>query len=431
MGVKAILRKTPVKKIYTAAKNCLIDLDSAAIGVCRKMKTHKSDVITVVFMCQYIPAWNKMKPVYEKLKADKRFKVILLCIPSDITEHVLHSKVNDVYQYFVSEHYTDAVDALEKQDGTLRWKSLRQFSPDYVFYGRPYNSYMPAAYTSRSVARYAKVCLIMYSTNITKFALDTTINRNFLAYTYIYFATSQELAEINTSRNKLAHRLGFSHTYDCGLIPMEEILLNKDQPHNSWDWSEKQIRVMWTPRWTTDPAIGGSNFFRYKEVLYDYASHHPEMDFLFRPHPMMWDNFIKTGEITEAERDAYISKCNALGNIRFDSNKEYISTLWSTTVLISDISGIMTEFYATGAPLIFCESDIKMSLFRQVETIMDSCYRVNSEAELIETLDQIGRNEDPMRAKRETVVRSMINPDKLPSTVILEHLLADHKGKKK
>ena len=91
----------------------------------------------------------------------------------------------------------------------------------------------------------------------------------------------------------------------------------------------------------------------------------------------------------------------------------------------------MTEFYATGSPLIFCESDIRLSLFKQGETIMDSSYRVNSDAELIQTLDQIGKNEDPLKEKRETVVRSMINPDKLPSTVIHEYLLADHKGKKK
>jgi len=36
----------------------------------------------VGFLCQYIPAWNKTKLVYDSMKEDERFEVFLICIPS-------------------------------------------------------------------------------------------------------------------------------------------------------------------------------------------------------------------------------------------------------------------------------------------------------------------------------------------------------------
>ena len=251
MNIKQIIKNSFIKNMYHSCRDMALTVDSLLVLLRGKRKKQKKDKkITVVFMCQYIPAWNKMKPIYEKMKADKRFRPILLCIPLDIKDNVLGSEENDVYEYFVSENYTDAVDAMVKKNGTISWRDIRKFSPDYVFYGRPYNSYMPKEYTSKKVAGFSKVCLVMYSTNVTRFALDTTLNRNFLAYTSIYFATSNELVNINTRRNRLAHMLGLSKTYNCGLLPMEEIIINKSHPYNSWEWSQKPFRVMWTPRWT-------------------------------------------------------------------------------------------------------------------------------------------------------------------------------------
>lgn len=62
---------------------------------------------------------------------------------------------------------------------------------------------------------------------------------------------------------------------------------------------------MWTPRWTTNKKLGGSNFFVYYKLLLEYAEKNDDVDLLCRPHPLMFDNFLKTGEMKIEEIDDY------------------------------------------------------------------------------------------------------------------------------
>ena len=35
--------------------------------------------------------------------------------------------------------------------------------------------------------------------------------------------------------------------------------------------------VLWTPRWSTDPCVGGSNFFKYKETIWRLAENNQDI----------------------------------------------------------------------------------------------------------------------------------------------------------
>ena len=49
----------------------------------------------------------------------------------------------------------------------------------------------------------------------------------------------------------------------------------------------------------------GSSFLKYKSIFFSIADEHPEISILVRPHPLMFNNFIHTGLMTEEEVKEY------------------------------------------------------------------------------------------------------------------------------
>ena len=46
-----------------------------------------------------------------------------------------------------------------------------------------------------------------------------------------------------------------------------------------------------------------------------------------------------------------------------DNQRGYVDTFWGADVLITDISSMMMEFFVTGKPIIFCGTNMALTLF--------------------------------------------------------------------
>lgn len=376
--------------------------------------------IKVVFLAQYIPAWNKLEPIYEEMKKNVNFEVYLVCVPSGISNNRLLDPTdtsNDTYNYYVKHGY----DALNALVGPEKWLNLRELAPDYVFHSRPYNYYMPKEYSSKEISKFSRICSILYGINWSMDLVDTCLNKDYYRYVYCYFAESKELELYNRHRFFLTHLLKLRKTEFFGNPAIVSILKHKKDDELAWDFTEEdQKRVIWTPRWTPDRKAGGSNFLTYKDKLIEYSRESRDIAFLFRPHPLTFNNFVKLGKMTDEEVIEYISDCEQLQNVKLDVNKEYVSTLWNSDFLISDISAILIEYFATGKPVIFCKTNMELSLTTEVKKIIESCYIVNSWQELEEQIGKLKRGEDILKEKRTQIIRDVFGDElqKLPEKVI-------------
>ncbi len=379
--------------------------------------------VRVVFVCQYIPAWNKAKSVYDQMVADPRFEPYLLCLPDRITDMQLRDPENlenDIYEYYVNQDYP-AINALVGKD---QWYDLQALQPDFVFYLRPYDFYMPAQYASSVVSRYAKVCVILYGIIITQEDADLLILPQFFRNVAYYFAEIPYAARFNRKLFPLSHLLGLRKSPCCGIPAMDSILTAKDTPSDAWDFAGHRLRILWTPRWTTDKALGGSNFFTYKDWILDYAKKNDNVACLLRPHPLTFDNFIRTGEMTAAEVADYKAQCAAIANADMDTRKEYGSTFWQSDVLISDYSGILPEYFITGKPLIFCRSNFSLAPTDFMEQMMEGWYVVDNVTQLEEVLAMLQRGEDPLQPTRQALIQKLFGDrSDAPAKKIVDILL--------
>ena len=292
----------------------LMDRDAIrSFKTVNKMRKNRPsrDKKRVGFVCQYIPAWNKMKLVYHEMLEAPDFEPILICVPSDIDEEKLSAegeKGNDIYQYFI-EHGYDAINAFTK-DNT--WVDFKALDMDYVFFSRPYNGYMPPCYHSKEVSKYTRMLCLNYGMFLAVNEVEVCLSKEFFRNIFFYFADCVEIIEANRKQLPKTHKSGLQKTEYYGMPALDQMLVDKESKENSWVQFSGEIengfKAIYTPRWSSDPSLGGTSFFRYKDVIVDYAAEHKDMYLLLRPHPMMFEHMEQTGELNRDEAEAYKAK---------------------------------------------------------------------------------------------------------------------------
>lgn len=378
-------------------------------------KIDNGSVLNVIFVVQYIPGWNKLEPIYTKMLQDSRFNPTIVCVPLNIQNHkLMDGNGNDTFAYF-KEHGYEAIDALQT-DGS--WYDLEKLEPDYLFHSRPYNHFMPEPYTSGEIVKYALICNVIYGTCMTRNGLDVTLNKNYFRDTYTYFAFDRSEVLFYDKRYKLGVKKGIQKCVPFGAIGLEQMLGVKKEK------KESQFRktVLWTPRWSTDPYVGGSNFFNYKDVLMKYAKENQDILFVFRPHPLMFGNFLKTGEMTEAEVISFKRDCEKEKNIVLDESKEYADKFWDSDVLITDASGIVPEYFITEKPIIYCNTSALFEYVQYAKDMINSCYEINNEKELEKSFYDLINNEDRRLDLRLTCINQYFYEVKNSSSNVLNTL---------
>ena len=426
MSFKSMLKKIPgVHALGRGLKFAAKDMTAIPSYLAQKRKKNKKEgPIRVGFVNQFIPAWLKLETLYELMKADDRFQPVMICVPSVVTEDRPGTEdgSNDTLSYFRENGYPDALDAMQA-DGS--WLPLESLDLDFIFFSRPYNHYMPSAYHSAKVSRYCRICMVLYGMNISVEDADTTLNRDFFRHVYCFFAENPFSLKTNRKHGPILHLLGLQHSVYYGMPGIEGFRKAKESPRPAWDFSKNNFRVMWTPRWTTDPALGGSNFFTYYRFLTEYAQTHTDMDFLFRPHPLTIPHFLETGELTQEDADDWLATCERLPNVAMDQEKSYAATFWGTDVLVTDTSGVIPEYLVTGKPMIFCASNMTLEPVPNTKRMLEGCYVVYNQEELAQCLSDLQQGIDPKSGARKEMVEELFGPAMSdPGAKMRDHLIA-------
>lgn len=415
MSVKEGLKRIPgLRSAVRFARERIIDVKAMNCFLSERRYKREDGPVKVGFFCQYIPAWMKMEDLYNMMRQDTRFEPYLLCVPYGIKANELinpNRTENDAYDYCKSHGYKEAINTLIRKN---TWLDLKELKLDYVIYSRPYNSFMPRCYTTHEISKFSKVCLIMYGMELSEETAKIALNRDFMAFVYCFFADSNRIMMRNIKNNKMLHMLGLQKTICTGNPIIEKMYNSANAIGTSWDFSRNTFRVIWTPRWTTDPSVGGTNFFKYRNTFFALAGKYPEIDFLFRPHPLALPNFVEKGEMTDEEVTLFQNRCDSTPNISLDYEKVYAATFWQSSVLVSDISSIIPEYFITGKPIIFCDTNMELQLASYIKRILEGCYIVKNESELEQCLLMLKLGEDPLKEKRQIILEEVL-PDRSSS----------------
>ena len=389
-----------------------------------KISIKRNKNINVIFVCQSPSSWGSFDSAYKEMISDPTFNVTIVVAP------MKHSVYGD------NEYHEIGMAKLLKNKGykfiygynpqSTVWVNLQQLSPDYVFFVTPYNSHVPFIYTSEYVSLFAKVCYIpYYGTLIYRGAVDSGAHPiNFFKHVSFYFVTHE--LEKEGVLERLRGVLRPENVVTSG-SPKTDYIFNHDAVQgNNWKLgiNPNLTKILWCTRWVT--SDGTCHFFDYRDYFLEFAELHPNVDILFRPHPLSFKNFLKTGELSQEEYEKMIMQYDNSQNAKIDNSNEYHNTFMIADFLVSDMSSILFEYFLTGKPIIYTHRKNTFNEFGA--KIASGFYWVTNQDELDKTMKMLLKGEDPKKTIRQKLMKDLLlNPlGKSASKIIIETLKQDY-----
>ena len=319
--------------------------------ICYKAKTFRlNDATThtvkrVVFFCQFYEEWNSLRSVFEKYQQNTDVDAWIVAIPKQ--EGGYFKSVNEAYDK-LKLVYADRVINGYKNG---KWFNLKGLHPDAVFYYSPYNHQLPKQYQINHVYKYSKTCYIPYGYELLDYHGTQLFDGGFYAYLDKLFVCHKESLTFYKEKYEEGHFSNKHYIYDVGCPRFD--IIQKEEGKNKGH----QFTIMWLPRWTVDKETKESHFLKYVQNFLTFADRHPKIDFVLRPHPLMFSAFINAGFMSENEVKTLRHTIKKMKNCVLDEGTDYLEKLRDADVILSDFSSMLAEMLMLNKPVIYMDDD--------------------------------------------------------------------------
>ncbi|MDO4583199.1 MAG: CDP-glycerol glycerophosphotransferase family protein [Planctomycetia bacterium] len=150
-------------------------------------------------------------------------------------------------------------------------------------------------------------------------------------------------------------------------------------------------RVVWAPHWSVaEDMLVLFSLFKgtYREIL-SYARRTPQVDWLFKPHPLLYQEIIHRGIMSTEETDAYYHEWAQLpnGQVCFDGG--YMDYFKTSDALITDSVSFLIEYLPTRKPILRLLSEKNLGLNDFTNRLVQSYYQAKDMEGIKEFLSQV------------------------------------------
>jgi protein-tyrosine phosphatase len=193
---------------------------------------------------------------------------------------------------------------------------------------------------------------------------------------YIRFKKSQPILS-------LFHRLSVVGAVKTDLLGCQKVQTrNRNRiilaPHHS------------VPKNNTPLSIG--NFNRYASFFLNLPERYPNIDWVFRPHPLLFWTMINLGYWTTSDAENYMKKMMSYSNVEYQTSSEYHEAFVNSDALIQDSGSFIAEYHLTGHPQCYLLRDDKI-LETQFNTfgrkMLKHTYKAYSENQITHFIDTV------------------------------------------
>ena len=147
--------------------------------------------------------------------------------------------------------------------------------------------------------------------------------------------------------------------------------------------------VIYAPHWSVDTsnALCWGTFLSNGKFMLEYAQKHPEINWVFKPHPCLKNYLIQQKYLTNNEAENYWDEWAKIGQVCETGN--YLDMFMESKAMITDCGSFETEYFYTAKPLIYLKSEAGTPFNPSVQNIVENYYTVENNKELEAVLDKI------------------------------------------
>ncbi len=382
----------------------------------RLIRNLKKEPIRVIFFCHEPSLWSMFDSVYRAMESSEAFAPIVFCSPYQHNS-LAPGQFKDAGMYEFGKSKNLNVECVYDAASDT-WKKPQDFEADYIFFQTPYSVY-PREWDASNVHHYFSICYIPYATSLFKGEVDETLHpQSFFQYVDIAFKEAEITAGNLKRRFEKESWFNLLKIVATGHPKLEKLTGGPTKTTSK----SKHMHALWTPRWNTKDAC--CSFFEYINYFDTLEKRCDDIHLTLRPHPLCFQNFISTGELTEEDINSLKANYERSPLKHLDESPNYKLSFDRADVLITDVSSMMLEFFVTGKPIVYTH---KKNVFNELGgQLAEGFYWVKNETELEKTLLMLKQGSDPLKEKREEILREILPQSELgASHAITQFMLED------
>lgn len=306
----------------------------------------------VLFLVHNIEVWTSLNGVFRTMEEDKEsFEVIVASInrrypSSDIYqgEDVVHAKLSEMGVSHIR---------LTNDDSFVDLDLVKVIRPDIIFRQSFWDADVPPAFSTENL-RFARLYSVPYVLlTLINHGIENELMSRYAKGIEKCFVLNEEVKEYYNQNDS-----GPDRYYPAGHPRVDEIL--NAQPE--WPLGDNpNFKVIWSAHHSI--FSDWNNFGVFLDV-YDHllgiASRHPDIDFLFSPHPGLKGSFEKLSRESPKRHEAvleFLARWEELPNTGTINDGGYIPAMKASDILVVDGISLLTEYQLVRKPIIFLESD--------------------------------------------------------------------------
>ena len=380
-------------------------------------KKPKDEKIRVLFIVSEIAKW-KEQSLYEAMEKSGDFHPIVGLSAwnkqfglGDDELDAVHRRAEAFFDRLGDRH----VRTVTCENGTRVYHDLSEFKPDIVFYTEQWSP-CPKQHPY-DVSRYALTCFLPYYVpdfGITQIDCHQQVER----MSWTYFCLGNEW-------RKLYRRSLLLTCHCCKFVVSGHPALDKlNEQRNR---QPKENYVIYAPHFAfphprqQDFYLIGTFDWNGMEIL-RYAEAHPDIKWVFKPHPILRGILSEFGVMGKQEVDDYYARWERIGKACYDS--DYQELFLESRAMITDSASFLPEYGSTGRPVIrlICPRNRHVPP-KAAKDVYDTYYQVHDLDEMHAAFRLvIEQGNDPKREERVNAIRSSGLADNNASQCIVEYL---------
>lgn len=377
------------------------------IKLISKIRKHSDEKIKVLFLVNENSKW-KTQSLYDEFSKSEKFEPVIALTIADAQKRLSKKDklqiLEENYKFFNDKGMT-CVYAWNTK--TNRAINLKNFNPQIVFYQQPW--YLPKIQKPNVVSKFALTCYVPYFVpNYGILNMDYFDFHKFLFRNYVLNKDWENIYKEYAGEDYGKNIRAIGHTM------LDDIYLNKDKGNdaNSDKKEEKPNYVIYAPHWSIPYGENendenyGTFLWNHKLIL-NYAQNHPEVNWVFKPHPTLKLALKRTGLFTDEAIENYYKEWEKIATPCYSSN--YMDIFLESKVLITDCGSFLVEYFCTGKPIVHLISDkCKVVPPLTSQKIFDTFYKVRNAGEFYNSLDTLlQRNYDYKKDDRLKVLKEL------------------------
>lgn len=378
----------------------------------------KNDKVVVLFIIHNIAVFDSIKLVVDKLLKERNFEVILISTDKKFPGDFEFGGEEQIHNFLKKHNYPHV--RLGNSSKEFALKIIKNLNPDFIFRQSPWDADLPNFFNAQEL-KFAKLCYIPYyglqfleDMKDYKFHVDQDYHR----FCSLIFTGK----DAKNHKNALLSQI---NVVDTG-SPKYEYLRDEITLYEN-NKCEKPI-IIWSPHHSFGTNwLSFATFNKTYKYILDLVRNHPEVHFVFRPHPAFINACKSSKLLSERELAIFFDIWHSLPNTSESYDDDYAKLFAQSSALITDGISFLASYQITGKPLFWLVNPNHVPFSDLGKEMIKGCYQVqeheygNIEDIVFNIIDSNYKN-DILKQCRRSFVDNYLCPKESPSDKIVNIL---------